>query len=220
MQSVQKGFASAKAKGVPCAKRLMKEITAVCQSSSYEVKLINDSLQQWEVSLFDWAFDESSALHQDLAKLSDQSGDLVPLLLRISFPDDFPFVAPLVFASKPTLESQYIFDGALCMEMLVDWQPTYGNVEALLVQICAFLSTSSARVQSLVKKPAAGAADEGAAAADAAAAVDVGDGAGSSSGSSAAEPDDSERQRKAQSAYTNLKRFHDKKGWGTVQGQP
>ena len=28
---------------------------------------------------------------------------------------------------------------ALCMEMLVEWQPQYGNIEAMLVQICAFI---------------------------------------------------------------------------------
>ena len=254
MQSVQRGFAAAKQRGVPCATRLMKEITRVCQSSSFELRLLQDSLQQWEISLFDWAFDESSPLHKDLQTLSEEKDDLVPLLLRISFPDDFPFAAPLVYCSHPTLESQYIFDGALCMEMLVDWQPTYGNVESLLVQICAFLSTSNARVKSLANRASAGpqpglpaaaaaavagagadgaaaaagvaggggdgadgGADRARAAADADAAVDVGDG-GSMPPSEI--DDDGERQRKAQHAYANLKRFHDKKGWGSMQGQP
>ena len=45
--------------------------------------------------------------------------------------------------------SEYIFDGALCMELLVDWRPQYGNVEAMLVQISAFLSMSGARIASV-----------------------------------------------------------------------
>ena len=76
MQSVHRGFTAAKSKGVPCAARLMKEITRVCQSSSYEIKLLQDSLQQWEISLFDWAFDESSPLHKDLQQLSEEADDL------------------------------------------------------------------------------------------------------------------------------------------------
>ena len=42
---------------------------------------------------------------------------LVPLRLRISFPDDFPFAPPLVYCTAPKLASEYVFDGALCMEM-------------------------------------------------------------------------------------------------------
>lgn len=83
------------------------------------------------------AFDESCALHKDLRLLSDSAADLVPLLVRIDFPDDFPFAPPLVFCASPTLASEYVFDGALCMEMLVDWLPTYGNVETMIVQIAA-----------------------------------------------------------------------------------
>ena len=81
------------------------------------MRLLHDSLQQWEVRLFDWAFDEGSALHKDLAALSELADDLVPLRMRISFPDDFPFSPPLVFISHPPLASEYVFDGALCMEM-------------------------------------------------------------------------------------------------------
>ena len=118
MASVQRGFAAAKKAGVPAATRLMKELRAICAGASgMEVKLLNDSLQQWEISMFDWAFDEESPLHKDLATLSEAADDLIPLRLRISFPDDFPFAPPLVFCAAPTLSSEYIFDGALCMEM-------------------------------------------------------------------------------------------------------
>ena len=34
---------------------------------------------------------------------------------------------------------------ALCMEMLVEWQPQYGNIEAMLVQICAFVGARCVR---------------------------------------------------------------------------
>jgi len=112
-------------------------------------------------------------------------------LLRLHFPDDYPFAPPLVYCSSPVLASEYIFDGALCMEMLVDWQPTYGNVEALLVQITAFLSHANARVASRA------AMSSGAAAADGVATLSV-----------------EQQQEKAKRAYMNLKAFHDKKGWG------
>ena len=102
------------------------------------------------------------------------------------------------FPNVQTLHSEYVFDGALCMEMLVDWQPTYGNVETMLVQVTAFLSHSSARIASCMQKAG------GAAAAAAAA--------------SAEEPLTADSiaatQEKAKRAYENLKAFHDKKGWG------
>ena len=86
-------------------------------NSGVEIRLLNDSLQQWEVQMFDWAFDETSPLHQDLKTLSEADDDLVPLRMRISFPDDFPFAPPLVFCTSPPLSSEYVFEGALCMEM-------------------------------------------------------------------------------------------------------
>ena len=138
MMSVQRAFASAKTKGVPAATRLMKELKNVCGAGgSTEIELINDDLQVWQVKLFDWAFDDSSPLNKDLQELSEAADDLVPLVLKIHFPDEFPFAPPLVYCSSPVLHSEYVFDGALCMEMLVDWQPTYGNVETMLVQITA-----------------------------------------------------------------------------------
>ena len=194
---------------------LSKPLRACCT----QVCLLNDSLQQWEVRLFDWAFDESSALHKDLASLSELADDLVPLRLRISFPDDFPFSPPLVFVSSPPLASEYVFDGALCMEMLVEWQPTYGNVEALLVQICAFLAYSKTRVASLAASagPATagggnGGAAEGGGQAPGQPPLPVG-------GLGASAEDDEARREKAQRAYANLKTFHAKKGWGSAQPQ-
>ena len=124
MASVQRGFAAAKKAGVPAATRLMKELRAVCAGDSgVEIRLLNDSLQQWEILLFDWSFDEASALHQDLKALSEAADDLIPLKLRISFPDDFPFAPPLVFCTAPQLSSEYVFDGALCMEMCAAAMP-------------------------------------------------------------------------------------------------
>jgi len=169
-------------------------------ANGLELELVNDDLQIWQVSLFDWAFDEASPLHRDLQMLSEAKDDVVPLVLRIQFPDNFPFAPPLVFCASPKLSSEYVFDGALCMEMLVDWQPTYGNVETMLVQVAAFLSHSSARVASCVH-------------------------AGSSSSSSSSNSEGAEAmasietmQEKAKQAYENLKAFHDKKGWGSRRG--
>ena len=42
-----------------------------------EITLVNDSLQQWEISLFDWAFDEECILAKDLRALSEERDDLV-----------------------------------------------------------------------------------------------------------------------------------------------
>ena len=96
----------------------------------------------------------------------------------------------------------------------MDWQPTFGNVEALLVQICAFLAMN-ARVASLARSGGGGGhARAGAAGAGAeAGAADAG----------AAEPpeeDDEAMRKKAARAYENLKAFHAKKGWGSEQPVP
>ena len=83
---------------------------------------------------------------------------------------------------------------------LVDWQPTYGNVESLLVQICAFLAHSNARVASLVAKG--------------------GGSAGASAPSVPAEElDDAAQRAKAQQTYEQLKAFHQKKGWSARHDQ-
>ena len=49
MQSVQRGFAAAKAAGVPAATRLMKELRQVCLTGTFEVELVQDDLQVWQV---------------------------------------------------------------------------------------------------------------------------------------------------------------------------
>ena len=186
MKSIQRGFATAKSKGVQSATRLMKELRQVCLTGSFDVDLVDDSLQVWEITLFDWAFDPESSLHKDLQALSESSDDLVPVVLRIHFPDDFPFAAPLLYISRPTLCSEFIFDGALCMEMLVDWQPQYGNVDSMLVQIAAFLACS-ARVAEI---------------------------AGTSGSGNGAPREFSEAS--ARKAYERLQKFHEQKGWGRV----
>ena len=66
MQSVQRGFAAAKAAGVGAASRLMKELRQVSLSGNFEVTLVQDSLLVWEVRLFEWAFAD------------DRSWDLCP----------------------------------------------------------------------------------------------------------------------------------------------
>lgn len=140
----------------------------VCLAGSFEVDLVDDNLMLWEVTLFDWVFDPSSALHRDLAALSSAKSDLMAVTLRMHFPHDFPCVAttlrseagvsrlthrsqpnagpsssrappppfhrfapPLVYIAQPVLRSEHVFDGALCMEMLVDWQPQYGEAGTL-----------------------------------------------------------------------------------------
>jgi hypothetical protein len=93
MASIHRGFAAAKAKGIPAATRLMKELRQVCLAGCFEVDLVDDNLMLWEVTLFDWVFDPSSALHRDLATISSAKSDLVAVTLRMHFPTDFPCAA-------------------------------------------------------------------------------------------------------------------------------
>ena len=160
-------------------------------AGQFEVDLVDDRLTVWEARLFEWNFDEDSRLHGDLAALADRAPDddaaaLVSVVLRVHFPDDFPFAPPLVYVASPPLTSEYIFDGALCMEMLVDWQPQYGNVDSMLVQIAAFLACS-ARVAEI---------------------------AGTSGSGNGAPREFSEAS--ARKAYERLQKFHEQKGWGRV----
>ena len=194
MRCVQRAFAVAKSAGVPAAARLMKELRRVCVSGSFEVRLNEDApqpLQSWILKLYEFNFDEDSPLSEDLAELSSQrdDDDLTPLCLLMKFPDDFPFSAPLVFVSTPTLKSGSVLDGALCMEMLVEWQAAYGNIEAMLVQICAFLATN-ARIASLVPPTTAGPSVQG-----------------------QRGPVD---ESAAKLAYERLRGIHEKKGWAPV----
>lgn len=86
----------------------------VCLAGSFEVDLVDDNLMLWEVTLFDWVFDPSSALHRDLAALSSAKSDLMAVTLRMHFPHDFPCVATtlrreagvsrLTHRSQPTLD--------------------------------------------------------------------------------------------------------------------
>mmetsp|Transcript_13434 Transcript_13434/g.31713 ORF Transcript_13434/g.31713 Transcript_13434/m.31713 type:complete len:232 (+) Transcript_13434:68-763(+) len=197
MQGVNRAFATAKRAGVPAATRLMKELRRLCMNGSYEVSVNEDAPQPllcWAVRLYEFNFDEDSTLAEDLAELSSRSGrdEPTPLCLCLKFPTDFPFSPPLVYVSTPQLLSGHVLDGALCMEMLVEWQPQYGNIEAMLVQICAFIGPS-ARVASLVP-PAAGAAV-----------------AGASPGPST--PATAVEQETAAAAYEVLRGIHEKKGW-------
>ena len=123
---------------------------------------------------------------QDDHAPDDDAAALVSVVLRVHFPDDFPFAPPLVYVASPPLVSEYIFDGALCMEMLVDWQPQYGNVDSMLVQIAAFLACS-ARVAEI---------------------------AGTSGSGNGAPREFSEAS--ARKAYERLQKFHEQKGWGRV----
>jgi hypothetical protein len=64
--------------------------------------------------------------------------------------------------------------------------PSSGNIESILVQVCAFLSSSGARVESAC--------------------------AGDTDGGGKAVV----TQESARRAYENLKAFHDKKGWSSA----
>ena len=177
--------------GTHLLEELQSKACAVSLAGQFEVDLVDDRLTVWEARLFEWNFDEDSRLHGDLAALADRAPDddaaaLVSVVLRVHFPDDFPFAPPLVYVASPPLTSEYIFDGALCMEMLVDWQPQYGNVDSMLVQIAAFLACS-ARVAEI---------------------------AGTGGGGNGAPREFSEAS--ARKAYERLQKFHEQKGWGRV----
>jgi len=113
-----------------------------------KVELIEDDLYKWEIKLSE--FDPESELAKDLEKYNKKHG-VKDLTLRFYFPQDYPLSPPLVHVVTPKLTGGYIFQGGLCMNILMQgWAPGI-SPESLILQIRQVFMEGNARINNINK---------------------------------------------------------------------
>uniref|UniRef100_A0A6G1SE38 Ubiquitin-conjugating enzyme E2 Q2 n=1 Tax=Aceria tosichella TaxID=561515 RepID=A0A6G1SE38_9ACAR len=124
------------------SKRLMKEFNRFQESDIYKngvfkVQLVEDNLYEWQVEIF--KVDPESRLHKDLQELK-KKGKRDYIVLRLSYPDNYPLSPPLARVVYPFLEGRVLDGGAICLELLTNqgWSSAY-TIEPLILQIIASL---------------------------------------------------------------------------------
>ena len=126
-------------------KHLQRELRTILReaeaykAAGVEVVLPNEnSIMVWHAHLYPTppATPESHApLHNSMQQLGAEH-----VLLRLTFPRDYPREPPEVLIVSPRIDHQYVFSGALCADLLTrqHWKPTY-RVGEVLIQLLAFL---------------------------------------------------------------------------------
>jgi ubiquitin-conjugating enzyme E2 Q len=138
----------------------MKELARIHKSEALRgmvrlpVELADDgaSLFEWSVRL---CVDEESTLGKDLAALKAATqGEVDSILVRVSFPEDYPFAPPFFRIAAPYVAGGFVQrGGALCTELLTQqgWASSY-TMEAVLMQVASILAHPRTHIAS--KAPA------------------------------------------------------------------
>jgi len=144
----RRGATAAAPKRHPGATRLGRELQSIrksieMQHVGYSVDLIDDQLDEWRVKLSRKAVDPDSKLCRDMI---EKNVDHIEL--NFSFPENYPISPPFVCVVQPKLSGGYVYDGAICLELLTKkgWSCSY-CVEAIIVQVGSLFSHGGARIK-------------------------------------------------------------------------
>eukprot|EP00727_Mastigamoeba_balamuthi_P012785 m51a1_g8129 putative ubiquitin-conjugating enzyme e2 q1 (254) ;mRNA; f:207641-209033 len=134
-------------KRIPGAVRLQKDLISMKNDPEskgrWSVELVEDDLQHWEVRVFE--FDESSQLHKDLQQYKRAQGvDHVKLWFK--FPDSYPIDPPFVMIRSPKIQGGSIFNGGLCVDVLMQNWVAGIRPESLMLQIRQLLMEGHAHI--------------------------------------------------------------------------
>ncbi|EDQ92170.1 uncharacterized protein MONBRDRAFT_14240 [Monosiga brevicollis MX1] len=138
-------------------KRLMQELKLLDKCTSikdgvFEVSLVNDNLFEWDVMLH--KFDPDTLIAHDLEMMRRSHG-VGSIWLRISFPQNFPFVPPFVRVLAPVVHGGFVLSGgAVCMELLTPdgWSQAY-RMESVILQTMSTIGKGQARIVRQVRRP-------------------------------------------------------------------
>jgi len=144
---------SGKVKGFNGVKRLQRDFKITKEAEEkgelgFSFDLIDDDLYKWEFKLHE--FDEDCQLSKDLIQYKKKHG-INYVTMRFHFPNDYPLTAPFVYIVSPKLTGTYIFNGALCMNILMQGWAAGIVPEALLLQIRQLFMEGNVRVANMNK---------------------------------------------------------------------
>jgi len=95
---------------------------------------VDDDLSKWEIVVNE--FDKNSTLAKALTTYANKFGqDKYAVVMRFTFPADYPLKAPFVHVVSPKLVGGYVFSGGLCMSTLMQGWSASITPSSLVLQI-------------------------------------------------------------------------------------